>query len=157
MKLSYHDYSSNAITLTVKNFNSESYSTSGLTAGKDYKNSVLFEGNLVDVKVGAGTCKADSNTDINQGEMQIKLDAGDGKEIIFVVKQKITLKIIANASRNKKYIIKDASGTELKAGDLSKTADGDTIIEITLEAGTYSFTSNGGGVRFAGIEATKAE
>lgn len=157
MKLSYQDYSSNAITLTVKNFNSESYSTSGLTAGKDYKNSVLFEGNLVDVKVGAGTCKADSNTAINQGEMQIKLDAGDGKEIIFVVKQKITLKIIANASGNKKYIIKDASGTELKAGDLSKTADGDTIIEITLEAGTYSFTSNGGGVRFAGIEATKAE
>lgn len=157
MKLSYQDYSSNAITLTVKNFNSESYSTSGLTAGKDYKNSVLFEGNLVDVKIGTGTCKADSNIDINKGEMQIKLDKEAGKEIIFVVKQKITLKIIANASGNKKYIIKDAAGTELKAGDLSKTADGDTTIEITLEAGTYSFTSNGGGVRFAGIEATKAE
>ena len=157
MKLSYQDYSSNAITLTVKNFNSESYSTSGLTAGTDYKNSVLFEGNLVDVKVGKGTCKADSNNEINQGEMQIKLDKEAGKEIIFVVKQKITLKIIANASGNKKYIIKDAAGTELKAGDLSKTADGDTTIEITLEAGTYSFTSNGGGVRFAGIEATKAE
>lgn len=157
MKLSYQDYSSNAITLTVKNFNSESYSTSGLTAGTDYKNSVLFEGNLVDVKIGTGTCKADSNIDINKGEMQIKLDKEAGKEIIFVVKQKITLKIIANASGNKKYIIKDAAGTELKAGDLSKTADGDTTIEITLEAGTYSFTSNGGGVRFAGIEATKAE
>lgn len=157
MKLSYQDYSSNAITLTVKNFNSESYSTSGLTAGTDYKNSVLFEGNLVDVKVGAGTCKADSNNEINHGEMQIKLDKEAGKEIIFVVKQKITLKIIANASGDKKYIIKDAAGTELKAGDLSKTADGDTTIEITLEAGTYSFTSNGGGVRFAGIEATKAE
>ena len=157
MKLSYQDFSSNAITLTVKNFNSESYSTSGLTAGKDYKNSVLFEGNLVDVKIGTGTCKADSNIDINKGEMQIKLDKEAGKEIIFVVKQKITLKIIANASGNKKYIIKDAAGTELKAGDLSKTADGDTTIEITLEAGTYSFTSNGGGVRFAGIEATKAE
>lgn len=157
MKLSYQDYSSNAITLTVKNFNSESYSTSGLTAGKDYKNSVLFEGNLVDVKIGTGTCKADSDPAINQGEMQIKLDKEAGKEIIFVVKQRITLKIIANASGNKKYIIKDAAGTELKAGDLSKTADGDTTIEITLEAGTYSFTSNGGGVRFAGIEATKAE
>lgn len=157
MKLSYQDYSSNAITLTVKNFNSESYSTSGLTAGKDYKNSVLFEGNLVDVKIGTGTCNADSDPAINQGEMQIKLDKEAGKEIIFVVKQRITLKIIANASGNKKYIIKDAAGTELKAGDLSKTADGDTTIEITLEAGTYSFTSNGGGVRFAGIEATKAE
>lgn len=157
MKLSYQDYSSNAITLTVKNFNSESYSTSGLTAGKDYKNSVLFEGNLVDVKIGTGICKADSDPAINQGEMQIKLDKEAGKEIIFVVKQRITLKIIANASGNKKYIIKDAAGTELKAGDLSKTADGDTTIEITLEAGTYSFTSNGGGVRFAGIEATKAE
>lgn len=159
MKLSYQDYSSNAITLTVKNFNSESYyvKDANLTSGTDYKNQTLFEGNFVDVKVGTGTCKADSNTAINQGEMQIKLDAGDGKEIIFVVKQKITLKIIANASGNKKYIIKDAVGTELKAGDLSKTADGDTTIEITLEAGTYSFTSNGGGVRFAGIEATKAE
>lgn len=159
MKLSYQDYSSNAITLTVKNFNSESYYVKGanLTSGTDYKKQTLFEGNFVDVKVGTGTCKADSNTAINQGEMQIKLDAGDGKEIIFVVKQKITLKIIANASGNKKYIIKDAVGTELKAGDLSKTADGDTTIEITLEAGTYSFTSNGGGVRFAGIEATKAE
>lgn len=159
MKLSYQDYSSNAITLTVKNFNSESYyvKDANLTSGTDYKKQTLFEGNFVDVKVGTGTCKADSNTDINQGEMQIKLDAGDGKEIIFVVKQKITLKIIANASGNKKYIIKDAVGTELKAGDLSKTADGDTTIEITLEAGTYSFTSNGGGVRFAGIEATKAE
>lgn len=159
MKLSYQDYSSNAITLTVKNFNSESYyvKDANLTSGTDYKKQTLFEGNFVDVKVGTGTCKADSNTDINQGEMQIKLDAGDGKEIIFVVKQKITLKIIANASGNKKYIIKDAVGTELKTGDLSKTADGDTTIEITLEAGTYSFTSNGGGVRFAGIEATKAE
>lgn len=159
MKLSYYDYSSNAITLTVKNFNSESYyvKDANLTSGTDYKKQTLFEGNFVDVKVGTGTCKADSNTAINQGEMQIKLDAGDGKEIIFVVKQKITLKIIANASGNKKYIIKDAAGTELKAGDLSKTADGDTTIEITLEAGTYSFTSNGGGVRFAGIEATKAE
>ncbi len=159
MKLSYKDYSSNAITLTVKNFNSESYyvKDANLTSGTDYKKQTLFEGNFVDVKVGTGTCKADSNTAINQGEMQIKLDAGDGKEIIFVVKQKITLKIIANASGNKKYIIKDAVGTELKAGDLSKTADGDTTIEITLEAGTYSFTSNGGGVRFAGIEATKAE
>lgn len=159
MKLSYQDYSSNAITLTVKNFNSESYyvKDANLTSGTDYKKQTLFEGNFVDVKVGTGTCKADSNTDINQGEMQIKLDAGDGKEIIFVVKQKITLKIIANASGNKKYIIKDAVGTELKAGDLSKTADGDTTIEITLEEGTYSFTSNGGGVRFAGIEATKAE
>ena len=159
MKLSYQDYSSNAITLTVKNFNSESYyvKDANLTSGTDYKKQSLFEGNFVDVKVGTGTCKADSNTAINQGEMQIKLDAGDGKEIIFVVKQKITLKIIANASGNKKYIIKDAVGTELKAGDLSKTADGDTTIEITLEAGTYSFTSNGGGVRFAGIEATKAE
>lgn len=159
MKLSYQDYSSNAITLTVKNFNSESYyvKDANLTSGTDYKKQTLFEGNFVDVKVGTGTCKADSNTAINQGEMQIKLDAGDGKEIIFVVKQKITLKIIANASGNKKYIIKDAVGTELKAGDLSKTADGDTAIEITLEAGTYSFTSNGGGVRFAGIEATKAE
>lgn len=159
MKLSYQDYSSNAITLTVKNFNSESYyvKDANLTSGTDYKKQTLFEGNFVDVKVGTGTCKADSNTAINQGEMQIKLDAGDGKEIIFVVKQKITLKIIANASGDKKYIIKDAVGTELKAGDLSKTADGDTTIEITLEAGTYSFTSNGGGVRFAGIEATKAE
>lgn len=159
MKLSYQDYSSNAITLTVKNFNSESYyvKDANLTSGTDYKKQTLFEGNFVDVKVGTGTCKADSNTAINQGEMQIKLDTGDGKEIIFVVKQKITLKIIANASGNKKYIIKDAVGTELKAGDLSKTADGDTTIEITLEAGTYSFTSNGGGVRFAGIEATKAE
>lgn len=159
MKLSYQDYSSNTITLTVKNFNSESYyvKDANLTSGTDYKKQTLFEGNFVDVKVGTGTCKADSNTAINQGEMQIKLDAGDGKEIIFVVKQKITLKIIANASGNKKYIIKDAVGTELKAGDLSKTADGDTTIEITLEAGTYSFTSNGGGVRFAGIEATKAE
>ena len=158
MKLSYQDYSSNAITLTVKNFNSESYyiKDANLTSGTDYKKQTLFEGNFVDVKVGTGTCKADSNTAINQGEMQIKLDAGDGKEIIFVVKQKITLKIIANASGNKKYIIKDAVGTELKTGDLSKTADGDTTIEITLEAGTYSFTSNGGGVRFAGIEATKA-
>ncbi len=159
MKLSYQDYSSNAITLTVKNFNSESYyvKDANLTSGTDYKKQTLFEGNFVDVKVGTGTCKADSNTAINQGEMQIKLDAGDGKEIIFVVKQKITLKIIANASGNKKYIIKDAVGTKLKAGDLSKTADGDTTIEITLEAGTYSFTSNDGGVRFAGIEATKAE
>lgn len=159
MKLSYQDYSSNAITLTVKNFNSESYyvKDANLTSGTDYKKQTLFEGNFVDVKVGTGTCKADSDTAINQGEMQIKLDAGDGKEIIFVVKQKITLKIIANASGNKKYIIKDAVGTELKAGDLSKTADGDTTIEITLEAGAYSFTSNGGGVRFAGIEATKAE
>lgn len=157
MKLSYQDYSSDVITLTVKNFNSESYSTSGLTKDKDYKNSVLFEGNLVDIKVGTGTCKANSDPKINNGEMQIKLDNGDGKEIIFVVKQKITLKIIANASGDKKYVIKDAAGTELKKGDLSKIADGDTTIEITLEAGTYTFTSDGGGVRFAGIEATKAE
>ena len=89
MKLSYQDYSSNAITLTVKNFNSESYyiKDANLTSGTDYKKQTLFEGNFVDVKVGTGTCKADSNTAINQGEMQIKLDAGDGKEIIFVVKQ----------------------------------------------------------------------
>ena len=89
MKLSYQDYSSNAITLTVKNFNSESYyiKDANLTSGTDYKKQTLFEGNFVDVKVGTGTCKADSNTAINQGEMQIKLDAGDGKEIIFVLLQ----------------------------------------------------------------------
>lgn len=75
MKLSYQDYSSNAITLTVKNFNSESYyvKDANLTSGTDYKKQTLFEGNFVDVKVGTGTCKADSNTAINQGEMQTNL------------------------------------------------------------------------------------
>lgn len=161
MKLSYQDYSSNAITLTVKNFNSESYSTSGLTVGTDYKNSVLFEGNLVDVKVGTGTCKADDakEKDTMNHEVQIKLDDGAGKEIIFVVKQKITLKIAINASGKKKYVIKDSTGTVVPngSGNVGITKDSNTIVEITLEAGTYTLASDGGGVRFAGIEATKAE
>ena len=161
MKLSYQDYSSNAITLTVKNFNSESYSTSGLTVGTDYKNSVLFEGNLVDVKVGTGTCKADDakDKDTMNHEVQIKLDSGAGKEIIFVVKQKITLKIAINASGTKKYVIKDSTGTVVPngSGNVDITKDSNTIVEITLEAGTYTLASDGGGVRFAGIEATKAE
>ena len=161
MKLSYQDYSSNAITLTVKNFNSESYSTSGLTVGTDYKNSVLFEGNLVDVKVGIGTCKADDakDKDTMNHEVQIKLDNGAGKEIIFVVKQKITLKIAINASGKKKYVIKDSTGTIVPngSGNVGITKDSNTIVEITLEAGTYTLASDGGGVRFAGIEATKAE
>lgn len=161
MKLSYQDYSSNAITLTVKNFNSESYSTSGLTVGTDYKNSVLFEGNLVDVKVGTGTCKADDakDKDTMNHEVQIKLDGGAGKEIIFVVKQKITLKIAINASGKKKYVIKDSTGTVVPngSGNVGITKDSNTIVEITLEAGTYTLASDGGGVRFAGIEATKAE
>ena len=161
MKLSYQDYSSNAITLTVKNFNSESYSTSGLTVGTDYKNSVLFEGNLVDVKVGTGTCKADDakDKDTMNHEVQIKLDSGAGKEIIFVVKQKITLKIAINASGKKKYVIKDSTGTVVPngSGNVGITKDSNTIVEITLEAGTYTLASDGGGVRFAGIEATKAE
>lgn len=161
MKLSYQDYSSNAITLTVKNFNSESYSTSGLTVGTDYKNSVLFEGNLVDVKVGTGTCKADDakDKDTMNHEVQIKLDIGAGKEIIFVVKQKITLKIAINASGKKKYVIKDSTGTVVPngSGNVGITKDSNTIVEITLEAGTYTLASDGGGVRFAGIEATKAE
>lgn len=160
-KLSYQDYSSNAITLTVKNFNSESYSTSGLTVGTDYKNSVLFEGNLVDVKVGTGTCKADDakDKDTMNHEVQIKLDSGAGKEIIFVVKQKITLKIAINASAKKKYVIKDSTGTVVPngSGNVGTTKDSNTIVEITLEAGTYTLASDGGGVRFAGIEATKAE
>lgn len=161
MKLSYQDFSSNAITLTVKNFNSESYSTSGLTVGTDYKNSVLFEGNLVDVKVGTGTCKADDakDKDTMNHEVQIKLDGGAGKEIIFVVKQKITLKIAINASGKKKYVIKDSTGTVVPngSGNVGITKDSNTIVEITLEAGTYTLASDGGGVRFAGIEATKAE
>lgn len=161
MKLSYQDYSSNAITLTVKNFNSESYSTSGLTVGTDYKNSVLFEGNLVDVKVGTETCKADDakDKDTMNHEVQIKLDDGAGKEIIFVVKQKITLKIAINASGKKKYVIKDSTGTVVPngSGNVGITKDSNTIVEITLEAGTYTLASDGGGVRFAGIEATKAE
>lgn len=161
MKLSYQDYSSNAITLTVKNFNSESYSTSGLTVGTDYKNSVLFEGNLVDVKVGTGTCKADDakDKDTMNHEVQIKLDSGAGKEIIFVVKQKITLKIAINASGKKKYVIKDSTETVVPngSGNVGITKDSNTIVEITLEAGTYTLASDGGGVRFAGIEATKAE
>lgn len=161
MKLSYQDYSSNAITLTVKNFNSESYSTSGLTVGTDYKNSVLFEGNLVDVKVGTGTCKADDakDKDTMNHEVQIKLDSGAGKEIIFVVKQKITLKIAINASGKKKYVIKDSTGTVVPngSGNVGITKDSNTIVEITLEAGTYTLASDGGGVRFAGIEATKAK
>lgn len=161
MKLSYQDYSSNAITLTVKNFNSESYSTSGLTVGTDYKNSVLFEGNLVDVKVGTGTCKADDakDKDTMNHEVQIKLDGGAGKEIIFVVKQKITLKIAINASGKKKYVIKDSTGTVVPngSGNVGITKDSNTIVEITLEAGTYTLASDGSGVRFAGIEATKAE
>lgn len=164
LKLAYNEYSKN-FTVTVKDMNSESYyvKDANLTSGTDYKKQTLFEGNFVDVKVGTGSCKANSDIKYNNGEMQIKLDANikDGvvtnKEIIFVVKQKITLKLIINASGDKVYQFKDSQGTVVKTDSVGITADTDTEVEIVLEAGTYTLSADGGGVRFAGIEATKAE
>ena len=158
-KLTYKTYTK-TIALTVKNVSSsESYSTKDLVNGTDYKGQTLFTGNYVNVSVGSGTCKGESKSEINNGTVLIKLDENIDKDkcIVFEVKQKITLKIYLNASgSDKKYQIVDASGAAIKTGTASNSAE-NTVIEITLEAGTYKLAATAGGMRFAGIEATKAE
>lgn len=161
MKLSYQDYSSNAITLTVKNFNSESYyvKDSITTAQTIKKGTTIFDGNLVSIKAGTN-CSVDISDKPDKviQEMQLKLDKE--KLLTIELKQKVTLKIALNASGgNKDYIIKDSTGTAVQngSGKVSNSKDSNTIIEITLEAGTYTLSADNGGVRFAGIEATKAE
>lgn len=166
MKLSYQDYSSNAITLTVKNFNSESYYTKdNLTSSSVVKNVTIFDGNLITITGGKNLGAPEGKDGICNQEVQIKLDANTDaskfKGLILNIKQKVALKLYMNCSTNesgKTFVIKDPTGKIVfTSNDIVKNKTDNTLVEVTLEAGTYTIESLTGSVRFAGIEATKAE
>lgn len=166
MKLSYQDYSSNAITLTVKNFNSESYYTKdNLTSSSVVKNVTIFDGNLITITGGKNLGAPEGKDGICNQEVQIKLDkntdASKFKGLILNIKQKVALKLYMNCSTDKSgktFVIKDPTGKIVfTSNDIVKNKTDNTLVEVTLEAGTYTIESLTGSVRFAGIEATKAE
>lgn len=166
MKLSYQDYSSNAITLTVKNFNSESYYTKdNLTSSSVVKNVTIFDGNLITITGGKNLGAPEGKDGICNQEVQIKLDANTDaskfKGLILNIKQKVALKLYMNCSTDKSgktFVIKDPTGKIVfTSNDIVKNKTDNTLVEVTLEAGTYTIESLTGSVRFAGIEATKAE
>lgn len=166
MKLSYQDYSSNAITLTVKNFNSESYYTKdNLTSSSVVKNVTIFDGNLITITGGKNLGAPEGKDGICNQEVQIKLDANTDaskfKGLILNIKQKVALKLYMNCSTDesgKTFVIKDPTGKIVfTSNDIVKNKTDNTLVEVTLEAGTYTIESITGSVRFAGIEATKAE
>lgn len=166
MKLSYQDYSSNAITLTVKNFNSESYYTKdNLTSSSVVKNVTIFDGNLITITGGKNLGAPEGKDGICNQEVQIKLDANTDaskfKGLILNIKQKVALKLYMNCSIDKSgktFVIKDPTGKIVfTSNDIVKNKTDNTLVEVTLEAGTYTIESITGSVRFAGIEATKAE
>lgn len=166
MKLSYQDYSSNAITLTVKNFNSESYYTKdNLTSSSVVKNVTIFDGNLITITGGKNLGAPEGKDGICNQEVQIKLDANTDaskfKGLILNIKQKVALKLYMNCSTDKSgktFVIKDPTGKIVfTSNDIVKNKTDNTLVEVTLEAGTYTIESITGSVRFAGIEATKAE
>lgn len=166
MKLSYQDYSSNAITLTVKNFNSESYYTKdNLTSSSVVKDATIFDGNLITITGGKNLGAPEGKDGICNQEVQIKLDANTDaskfKGLILNIKQKVALKLYMNCSTDKSgktFVIKDPTGKIVfTSNDIVKNKTDNTLVEVTLEAGTYTIESLTGSVRFAGIEATKAE
>lgn len=166
MKLSYQDYSSNAITLTVKNFNSESYYTKdNLTSSSVVKNVAIFDGNLITITGGKNLGAPEGKDGVCNQEVQIKLDANTDaskfKGLILNIKQKVALKLYMNCSTDKSgktFVIKDPTGKIVfTSNDIVKNKTDNTLVEVTLEAGTYTIESLTGSVRFAGIEATKAE
>lgn len=166
MKLSYQDYSSNAITLTVKNFNSESYYTKdNLTSSSVVQNVTIFDGNLITITGGKNLGAPEGKDGICNQEVQIKLDANTDaskfKGLILNIKQKVALKLYMNCSTDKSgktFVIKDPTGKIVfTSNDIVKNKTDNTLVEVTLEAGTYTIESITGSVRFAGIEATKAE
>lgn len=166
MKLSYQDYSSNAITLTVKNFNSESYYTKdNLTSSSVVKNVTIFDGNLITITGGKNLGAPEGKDGVCNQEIQIKLDANTDaskfKGLILNIKQKVALKLYMNCSTEKSgktFVIKDPTGKIVfTSNDIVKNKTDNTLVEVTLEAGTYTIESITGSVRFAGIEATKAE
>lgn len=166
MKLSYQDYSSNAITLTVKNFNSESYYTKdNLTSSSVVTNVTIFDGNLITITGGKNLGAPEGKDGICNQEVQIKLDANTDaskfKGLILNIKQKVALKLYMNCSTDKSgktFVIKDPTGKIVfTSNDIVKNKTDNTLVEVTLEAGTYTIESLTGSVRFAGIEATKAE
>lgn len=166
MKLSYQDYSSNAITLTVKNFNSESYYTKdNLTSSSVVKDATIFDGNLITITGGKNLGAPEGKDGVCNQEVQIKLDANTDaskfKGLILNIKQKVALKLYMNCSTDnsgKTFVIKDPTGKIVfTSNDIVKNKTDNTLVEVTLEAGTYTIESLTGSVRFAGIEATKAE
>lgn len=128
----------------------ESYSTSNLTKGTDYKEQELFDSTLIKVTAGS-KAQAISNVD----QIQIKLD--NGKNIKFEVKEKAIVRFIVNANGdNKTYSILASNGEKLAGAKLNKNKNENYVIELELEAGTYTLESTGG-ICFAGVTAIKPE
>lgn len=144
----YETYSKNYAEIKVRLF--ESYSTSGLTKGTDYKEQELFDSTLIKVTAGS---KAQADSNVNQ--IQIKLDSG--KNIKFEVKEKAIVRFIINANGdNKTYSILASNGEKLAGATIKKNSNENYVIELELEAGTYTLESTGG-ICFAGVTAIKPE
>lgn len=144
----YETYSKNDAEIKVRLF--ESYSTSNLTKGTDYKEQELFDSTLIKVTAGS-KAQAISNVD----QIQIKLD--NGKNIKFEVKEKAIVRFIVNANGdNKTYSILASNGEKLAGAKLNKNKNENYVIELELEAGTYTLESTGG-ICFAGVTAIKPE
>lgn len=144
----YETYSKNDAEIKVRLF--ESYSTSGLTKGTDYKEQELFDSTLIKVTAGS---KAQADSNVNQ--IQIKLDSG--KNIKFEVKEKAIVRFIINANGdNKTYSILASNGEKLAGATIKKNSNENYVIELELEAGTYTLESTGG-ICFAGVTAIKPE
>lgn len=154
VELSYGGYTSDVTKVKVTEaVVTELFSASNLVAGTDYKGQELFNGTLFTVTIGSGTVKADSNSSIAEGEMQLKLDSSEGtKSISVTAKVAGTMTFILNASGTKNYTIVDETAAVIKTGTVGKSAT-DTEVTIIVEAGkTYTIYSVGGGVRVAGVK-----
>lgn len=161
VKVDYAGYTSTAVAVTVKEITSESAIAAnlGVENGTDYKGQTLYSGNLITLDVLSGSTKGELKEGINNGNATLKIDESTGtKGVKITAAVKVTLTIQLNASGSGKTIqIAKADGTLIKEVAVGKS-NTNTEETITLNAGESIIVySVGGGGRFVGVVATKAD
>ncbi len=161
VKVDYAGYTSTAVAVTVKVITSESAIVAdlGVVNGTDYKGQTLYSGNLITLDVLSGSTKGELKDGINNGNATLKIDESTGtKGVKITAAVNVTLTIQLNASGSgKKIQIAKADGTLIKEVTVDKS-NTNTEETITLNAGESIIVySVGGGGRFVGVIATKAD
>lgn len=161
VKVDYSGYTSTAVAVTVKVITSESAIVAdlGVVNGTDYKGQTLYSGSLITLDVLSDSTKGEAADGINNGAMTLKIDKSTGtKGVKITAAVNVTLTIQLNASGSgKKIQIAKADGTLIKEVTVDKS-NTNTEETITLNAGESIIVySVGGGGRFVGVIATKAD
>lgn len=134
----------------------DSYNVSQLTHDQDYKGgTVLFDGNVIELKTGNGSIKANLDSQYNNGSMQLKLDKDidngtvKDKALYFTAKVNCTLVLSVSASGSAKGWIVTCDDVEVANGSVDKNSGAITTITLELEANkTYRLSAPAGGIRF---------